>query len=50
VTGIAAVDERERVRLEIEGMSCAACAARVESGLNRLAGVEATVNFATRLR
>src|SRR6516162_10090609 len=35
------------VELDIQGMSCAACAARVERGLNRVQGVEATVNFAT---
>ncbi len=35
------------VELDIQGMSCAACAARVERGLNRMEGVEATVNFAT---
>jgi P-type Cu+ transporter len=33
--------------LELEGMSCAACAARIERTLNELDGVEATVNFAT---
>ncbi|GBE65253.1 putative metal transporter ATPase [Mycobacterium sp. MFM001] len=32
--------------LELRGMSCASCAARVERGLNELAGVRATVNFA----
>jgi Cu+-exporting ATPase len=35
------------VQLELEGMTCAACAARIERSLNRLAGVEATVNYAT---
>jgi Cu+-exporting ATPase len=34
------------VRLELEGMTCAACAARIEKALNRLDGVEATVNLA----
>jgi Cu+-exporting ATPase len=34
-------------RLEIEGMSCASCAVRVEKALNRLDGVEASVNYAT---
>ena len=34
-------------RLELEGMTCASCAARVEKGLNRLEGVAATVNYAT---
>jgi Cu+-exporting ATPase len=37
----------ERTRLEIEGMTCASCAARVERKLNKLDGVEATVNYAT---
>ena len=37
----------ERVDLDIEGMTCASCAARIERKLNRLDGVEATVNFAT---
>jgi len=37
-----------KVRLQIEGMSCAACVRRVENALNALAGVDqATVNFAT---
>ena len=35
------------VDLPIEGMSCAACAARIEKQLNRLDGVEAAVNFAS---
>jgi Cu+-exporting ATPase len=37
----------ERLDLPIGGMSCAACAARVERRLNELDGVRATVNFAT---
>ena len=36
-----------RLRLPIDGMHCAACASRVERELNGLAGVEASVNFAT---
>ncbi len=36
-----------RIDLDIAGMTCAACANRVERKLNRLDGVEATVNFAT---
>ncbi|WP_347247586.1 heavy metal translocating P-type ATPase [Zoogloea sp.] len=32
--------------LSLSGMSCAACAARIEKVLNRLPGVEAAVNFA----
>ena len=35
------------VRLDLEGMTCASCAARIEKKLNKLEGVEATVNFAT---
>ncbi|HEU5213614.1 MAG TPA: heavy metal translocating P-type ATPase [Gaiellaceae bacterium] len=35
------------LRLELEGMTCASCAARIEKKLNKLDGVEATVNFAT---
>jgi Cu+-exporting ATPase len=38
---------RARVELAIGGMTCASCAARVEKKLNRLDGVQATVNFAT---
>jgi P-type Cu+ transporter len=37
----------ERVDLEIGGMTCAACASRIERKLNKLEGVEATVNYAT---
>lgn len=36
-----------RVELEIGGMTCASCAARIEKRLNRLEGVEASVNYAT---
>ena len=36
-----------RVELRVGGMTCASCAARVEKRLNRLDGVEASVNFAT---
>ena len=35
------------VRLDLEGMSCASCATRIEKGLNKLDGVEASVNFVT---
>ncbi|PJN21071.1 cation-translocating P-type ATPase [Kitasatospora sp. CB02891] len=38
---------RERVELAIGGMTCASCAARIEKKLNRIDGVEASVNFAT---
>ena len=35
------------VQLDIEGMTCASCATRVEKALNSLKGVEASVNYAT---
>ena len=35
----------ERVQLSLVGMTCANCAARIERGLNKLPGVQATVNF-----
>jgi Cu+-exporting ATPase len=35
------------VDLALEGMTCAACAVRIEKNLNRLPGVDAAVNFAT---
>ena len=37
----------QHLELPIEGMTCASCAVRVEKRLNKLDGVEATVNFAT---
>ena len=46
-TGSVSVLERQRVELSIEGMTCASCASRVESRLNRLDGVDASVNYAT---
>ncbi len=36
-----------QVELSIGGMTCASCAARIEKKLNRMDGVEATVNYAT---
>ncbi len=44
---MAVVATPERVQLEIEGMTCTSCAARIERKLNTLDGVEATVNYAT---
>lgn len=35
------------VTLEISGMTCASCAMRIEKKLNRMPGVEASVNYAT---
>ena len=45
--GVPTATRPERIELPIDGMSCAACASRVERELNGLSGVEATVNFAT---
>jgi P-type Cu+ transporter len=39
--------ERQRLQLDVEGMTCASCAARIERKLNKLDGVDATVNYAT---
>ncbi|CAM5448276.1 Copper-translocating P-type ATPase OS=Streptomyces alboniger OX=132473 GN=CP975_15685 PE=3 SV=1 [Streptomyces alboniger] len=39
--------EAAEVELAIGGMTCASCAARIEKKLNRMDGVEATVNYAT---
>ncbi|MFZ0834048.1 MAG: cation transporter, partial [Mycobacterium sp.] len=38
-----------RLQLELTGMSCGACAARVQTALNKVDGVHASVNFATRI-
>jgi Cu+-exporting ATPase len=35
------------VDLDVQGMTCASCAARIEKRLNRMDGVEASVNYAT---
>ena len=37
----------EKLELDIGGMTCASCAARIEKKLNKLDGVTATVNYAT---
>jgi Cu+-exporting ATPase len=39
--------KEEKLDLPIEGMTCSSCAGRIEKSLNKLEGVEATVNFAT---
>jgi P-type Cu+ transporter len=37
----------QTIELDVQGMTCASCAARIEKKLNRLEGVNATVNYAT---
>jgi Cu+-exporting ATPase len=44
-----AAETPERIELEIGGMTCTSCAARVEKKLNKLDGVDANVNYATEL-
>ncbi|BDX34355.1 carbonate dehydratase [Mycobacterium antarcticum] len=41
------VDQPHSVELSIGGMTCASCAARIEKKLNKIDGVEASVNYAT---
>ena len=41
------VNALEVIDLEVGGMTCASCAARIEKKLNKLDGVEASVNYAT---
>ncbi|HMU25891.1 MAG: heavy metal translocating P-type ATPase [Solirubrobacterales bacterium] len=38
---------RRELDFEISGMTCASCAARIERNLNRLDGIDASVNYAT---
>ncbi|MDA8352597.1 MAG: heavy metal translocating P-type ATPase [Firmicutes bacterium] len=39
--------ERERAELDIQGMTCAACATRIEKGLSRMEGIQsAAINLA----
>ena len=37
----------QTIELDVQGMTCASCASRIEKKLNRLEGVNATVNYAT---
>ena len=39
--------EPSRIELSVGGMTCGSCANRVERALNRMHGVQASVNFAT---
>ncbi len=50
ITGPDAAEESPQstlIELEVGGMTCASCAARIQKKLNRLDGVEASVNYAT---
>jgi Cu+-exporting ATPase len=46
-SGPADVEECRLEDLQIRGMTCSSCAARIERRLNKLDGVEASVNYAT---
>jgi len=47
VNAVATPERDTRVDLALEGMTCAACANRIERKLNKLEGVDASVNYAT---
>jgi P-type Cu+ transporter len=47
VTTTATREPDARVDLALDGMTCAACANRIERKLNKLDGVDASVNYAT---
>lgn len=40
-------DVRQSIELDLQGMTCASCAARIEKKLNKVDGVQASVNYAT---
>ena len=44
-----AASEITQVELAVGGMTCAACAARVQARLNKVTGVTASVNYATAI-
>jgi Cu+-exporting ATPase len=44
---MATLESSSKAELRIGGMTCASCAVRIEKKLNKLEGVEATVNYAT---
>lgn len=46
-SAVSPVSTSEHVDLTLTGMTCAACASRIENKLNRLDGVGASVNYAT---
>lgn len=39
----------QRIELDLTGLSCGACARRVENALNKIDGVRASVDFGTRV-
>jgi Cu+-exporting ATPase len=43
----ALIDARDSIVLDVTGMTCASCAARIEKKLGKLPGVSVTVNYAT---
>ena len=47
MSAVATREPDTRVDLALEGMTCAACANRIERKLNKLEGVDASVNYAT---
>jgi Cu+-exporting ATPase len=47
MTVVAPPENIIEVELAVQGMTCAACAARIEKTLNEISGVEAAVNYAT---
>ena len=47
MNAVATPERDTRVDLALEGMTCAACANRIERKLNKLEGVDASVNYAT---
>lgn len=46
-TRVPAQPARTAIDLDIQGMTCASCAARIEKKLNKVDGVQASVNYAT---
>ncbi|MBQ0140773.1 MAG: cadmium-translocating P-type ATPase [Kurthia sp.] len=40
------MNEQKEIHLDIQGMTCAACSSRIERGLNKMDGVEASINLA----
>ncbi|MFM7409749.1 MAG: cation transporter, partial [Actinomycetota bacterium] len=42
-----AVETPNSIELSVSGMTCGACAARIQDHLNEIDGVQAAVNYAT---